>query len=317
MSEIAILGTGAFGTALALALAKDGTPVSLWGRDTQDLKQMRDNRTTGRALPGRSLPPSVTLCDSIPDAAITLIAVPAQRVSGFLSDHRATLDGRVLISCAKGIEKGTGRGPVDVIRAALPSATAGCLTGPSFAVDIAAGLPTALVLAADESVADLQTRLTRPALRIYRTDDVTGAELGGALKNVIALAAGMTEGAGLGDSARAAVIARGFAEAQRYAIDRGARPETLQGLSGLGDLVLTCTSPKSRNFAAGLTLDRGGTLPVDVTVEGVATARALAEETAGRELEMPLAQTVALVAEGRMTLDEAISALLSRPAGKE
>lgn len=317
MSEIAVLGAGAFGTALALALSKDGTEVTLWGRDREDTASMRETRQTGRALPGLPLPPSLSIADTIPESPVSLIAVPAQKVTGFLNEHRAHLTGRVLISCAKGIEQGTGHGPVEVIRAMLPDSVAGCLTGPSFAVDIAAGLPTALVLAIRDQAADLQSRLTRPTLRIYRTEDVTGAELGGALKNVIALAAGMAHGAGLGDSARAAVIARGFAEAQRYALARGAEPETLQGLAGLGDLVLTCTSEKSRNFSAGITLGQGGALPGNVTVEGIATAKALAEETAERGIDMPLAQTVALVAEGRLTLSDAITALLSRPAGKE
>lgn len=317
MSDIAVLGAGAFGTALALALSKDGTPVTLWGRDRADIEAMRKERMTGRALPGHTLPPALMPTYEIPDAVIFLIAVPAQKVSGFLEQYRASLDGRVVISCAKGIEHGTGRGPVEVILHALPTAKAGCLTGPSFAVDIAAGLPTALVLATAKDDPKLQEKLARPALRIYRTDDVTGAELGGALKNVIALAAGMTDGVGLGDSARAAVIARGFAEAQRYALSKGARPETLQGLSGIGDLVLTCTSPKSRNYTAGLSLGRGEAIAEGITVEGIATAQALAQETTASDLEMPLAQTVALVTEGRLRMDEAINALLSRPAGKE
>ena len=317
MSDVAILGAGAFGTSLALALSGNGADVTLWGRDRDDIARMQTTRRTGRALPDHPLPPSLTVTSDIPDTPVVLVAIPAQSVAAFLTEHGASLSNRTLISCAKGIERGTGRGPAEVLRVSVPGAIAGCLTGPSFAVDIAAGLPTALVLAIEDRADDLQALLTRPALRIYRTDDVIGAELGGALKNVIALAAGMTEGAGLGDSARAAVIARGFAEAQRYALSRGARPETLQGLSGLGDLVLTCTSPKSRNYSAGLALGQGGPLPANVTVEGVATARALARESAENGIEMPLAQTVALVTEERLTISDAISALLSRPAGKE
>ncbi|MXQ08216.1 NAD(P)H-dependent glycerol-3-phosphate dehydrogenase [Alphaproteobacteria bacterium GH1-50] len=317
MTRISVLGTGAFGTALAIALSRDGTPVTLWGRDGDDLAAMAESRKTGRALPDIELPDSLTLSAEIPDADIALIAVPAQAARGFLEGHASALTGQTLITCAKGIERSSGLGPVDVVRDVLPGARAGCLTGPSFATDIARGLPTALVLAMSDGAKPVQEVLNRPLLRIYRSDDTAGAQLGGASKNVIAIAAGIAIGAGLGDSARASVIARGFAEMVRYATARGALPETLQGLAGLGDLVLTCTSEKSRNFAAGLALGRGEGVPEGVTVEGLATAIALAEETAREDIDMPLAQTVALVAEGRLTIDRAIEALLARPPGKE
>lgn len=314
---IAVLGGGAFGIALALTLSRDGTEVALWSRDVDDANTMRETRRTGRRLPGLDLPDSLTVAKDIPAAGIALIAVPAQTVRSFLIEHSRALDGRTVISCAKGVERGTGSGPVDVILSVLPNARAGCLTGPSFAVDIARGLPTALVLAMEGDAAPVQAALTRPAFRVYRTSDIAGAQLGGALKNVIAIASGIAIGANLGDSARASVIARGFAEMSRYARMKGAEIETIQGLSGLGDLVLTCTSEKSRNFSAGQMLGKGKPLDPDVTVEGIATAQAVSAEAPGLGIDMPLTDAVAAVSEGRLDITTAIETLLARPAGKE
>lgn len=315
--SIGILGGGAFGTALAIALSRDGSEVALWARDAQDADAMRKSRKSGRALPGLDLPDSLTIARHIPDADVQLIAVPAQSVRSFLKEHTDSLAGCTLISCAKGVERGTGLGPVDVVTSVLPTARVGCLTGPSFAVDIGRGLPTALVLAMRNDASAVQTLLNRPALRIYRTSDVPGAQLGGALKNIVAIAAGIAIGAGLGDSARAAVIARGFAEMTRYARAKGAERETIQGLSGLGDLVLTCTSEKSRNFAAGQKLGSGRPLDPEVTVEGIATALAVSEDAAEQGIDMPLTAAVAAVTEGHLDIPTAIETLLARPAGKE
>ena len=257
--SIAVLGSGAFGTALAIALSRNCKAVTLWGRDTDDVKEMKVNRVSGRRLPGHALPGSLTVTSDISaiSAEVSLLAVPTQILSRALDE--ITVPSHTLIACCKGVDRKTGLGPVATIEAKRPDATAAMLTGPSFASDIAAGLPTALVLATrNEQVGEqLQSILTRPALRLYRTTDVIGAELGGALKNVVALAAGIAIGAGLGDSARASVVARGFSEMTRFAEAQGARSETLHGLSGLGDLVLTCTSEKSRNFAAGVRLGEG------------------------------------------------------------
>jgi glycerol-3-phosphate dehydrogenase (NAD(P)+) len=315
--SISVLGGGAFGTALAIALSGDGSEVSLWSRDRLDAGRMRETRMSGKALPGLNLPASLTIARDIPKADIALVAVPAQRVRAFLEENGERLMDCAIVSCAKGVERGTGLGPVDVITSVLPSARAACLTGPSFAVDIARGLPTALVLAMRGDAEPVQRALNRPALRIYRTSDVSGAQLGGALKNIIAIAAGIAIGAGLGDSARASVIARGFAEMSRYARQRGAETETLQGLSGLGDLVLTCTSEKSRNFSAGVLLGKGGSPDADATVEGIATAQAVAAEAAKMGLDMPLTNAIAAVTEGHLDIPTAIETLLSRPAGKE
>lgn len=313
---VAVLGGGAFGTALAIALSRDGTSVALWTRDAEDAEEMRRTGETGRRLPGYRLPDSLTVATRLPDADIALVAVPAQQQRAFLIDHKDLLEGRTLISCAKGIERDTGLGPADVITDVVETATPGVLTGPSFAADIARGLPTALVLAMRQGGEAVQRVLTRPKLRIYRTEDVIGAQLGGALKNVIAIAAGIAAGAGLGDSARASVIARGFAEITRYAVEKGAETETIQGLSGLGDLVLTCSSEKSRNYSAGIALGRGE-VPGAGTVEGIATASAVAKEARKLGLEMPLTDTVARVLSGELDIEGAIATLLARPVGKE
>ena len=224
-----------------------------------------------------------------------------------------------LVSCAKGIDRKTGLGTVATLNAARPTATTALLTGPSFAVDIAMGMPTAIVLASakEEDAKALQAALTRPVLRLYRTTDVIGAELGGSLKNVVALAAGIAIGAGLGDSARASVIARGFSELTRYATAKGAQTETVQGLSGLGDLVLTCTSEKSRNFTAGIALGKGVTPDTHSTVEGLATAPTVRDDALRLGLDLPLIATVAEVVEGKLDIKRAIDSLLARPVGTE
>ena len=319
MSRISVLGGGAFGTSLALALSGDDTPVTLWTRDRADAAHMLDTGISGRRLPGHAIPPTMRVTDDLQKAGradICLIAVPMQALRGFA----ATLpDGHgTLVACCKGVDLKTGLGPVETLRAQRPETTPALLTGPSFAADIARGLPTALILAAedDQTASQLQEVLARPLLRLYRTDDVIGAELGGALKNVIALAAGMAIGAGFGDSARASVIARGFAEMTRYGVSKGARADTFQGLSGLGDLVLTCTSEKSRNFTAGQKIGSGEN-PGASTIEGIATAAAVAERAAAHTIDMPITPAVAAVTQGKMDVNEAVAALLSRPLSKE
>ena len=322
MSGVSILGAGAFGTALAVALSRAGVPATLWARDAALADAMQRSRISGPRLPDVALPDGLVITSSLEQAAkadTLLLAIAMQALGGFLEQAAAHLGGKSLVACCKGVDLSTGLGPVGVIRRASPGAHPALLTGPSFAVDIAAGLPTALTLAAETEAAaqQLQEELASPAIRLYRTTDLTGAELGGALKNVVALAAGMAVGAGLGDSARAALVTRGFAEIVRFAVSRGARPETLNGLSGFGDLVLTCTSPKSRNFAAGAALGRGEALPEGVTIEGVATARAVAARARDEGVEMPVTETVADILDGRMTLAEAVNSLLSRPLKSE
>lgn len=315
MTRVQVIGAGAFGTALAVVLGRAGNAVTLVGRDPD----LGDRRESTR-LPGVRLPDGVMVSDQ-PDAqsGLTLIALPMQVQAGWLAAHGWMLTGGPVISCAKGIDLATGRGAVAVIADAVPGAKVGLLTGPGFAADIAAGLPTAMTLAcADPGGAEaVQRMLATPTLRIYRTTDVVGAELGGALKNVIAIAAGVVIGAGLGESARAASMTRGYAEMVRAAQAMGARAETLAGLSGLGDLVLTCTSSQSRNFRYGRALGSGQSFDRAITVEGVATAQAMLGIAAKHTLDLPITAMVAALTHGKIGLTEAIQALLSRPLKQE
>lgn len=251
--------------------------------------------------------------------SVILLAVPAQQLSSFLSQVGSRLDGRMLVNCAKGLDLATLTGPSALIAAACPRATVATLTGPSFAADIARGLPTALTLACTNDTAShhLQGLLSSPVLRLYSTSDVIGAELGGAMKNVMAIAAGVVMGAGLGESARAAVITRGQAEMARLAQTMGGRVETLAGLSGLGDLVLTCTSPQSRNYSYGMALGAGRTPDAGKTVEGVATARAVARLAQQRGFNLPICTMVSELVDAKLTVKAAINALLNRPLKQE
>ncbi len=317
---IAVLGAGAFGTSLAIALARADRTVTLCARDAETADSLRDAGENRARLPGTALPAALSIAG--PDAAATaqviLLAVPMQTLAALL-DRGPRWSGQRLIACCKGIDLASGDGPVTVIERQAPNARAALLSGPGFAVDIAAGLPTALTVAArDDSIAaELQDLLSTPALRLYRSTDVAGVELGGALKNVIAIACGMAIGAGLGESARAALISRGFAEMNRLARARNVRPETLAGLSGLGDLVLTCTSEKSRNFSFGLRLGRDGRADPTATTEGIATARAMAAIAARDGLDMPVTAAIAAVLDGQLTVQQAANALLARPLRSE
>ena len=317
---IGVAGAGAFGTALAVALARGGHEVRLWARDPAQVQRLQDSRRNEAALPGVILPENVSVHAEIGEVCqgqTLLLAVPMQAL-GALLDHHPQIDGRQpLVACCKGIDLATLRGPVALIEGHRPGVTAAILTGPSFAADIAAGLPTALTLATATGGADLQDLLSTANLRLYRTDDVRGAELGGGLKNVVAIAAGVVIGAGLGDSARAALMTRGYAEMVRLALALGARAETLAGLSGLGDLVLTCTSAQSRNFRFGLALGRGEGFDPLLTVEGVATASAVVRLAQTLQVEMPVAAMVDALASGRIALNDAIGHLMSRPLKQE
>ncbi|WP_172298533.1 NAD(P)H-dependent glycerol-3-phosphate dehydrogenase [Pseudoruegeria sp. HB172150] len=320
--SVAVFGAGAFGTALAVALARDGQAVTLWAHDADHVAAMAEARENAKRLPGVSLPAMLSVtaeADRAARADVILMAVPMQTLAGVLEAHAGLWQGKRILACCKGVELATGRFPSQVIGDCAAGAVPALLSGPSFAVDIAAGLPTALTLAAaDEDEAQaLQEQLSTPVLRLYRSTDMAGVELGGALKNVIAIACGMAIGAGLGESARAALITRGYAEIQRLAVTRGAKPETLAGLSGIGDLVLTCTSEKSRNYAFGLRLGQEGHAETIATTEGIATARAVTA-VAGREgLEMPITAAIAAVLDGKWTVHQAAEALMTRPLRSE
>ncbi len=324
--RIAILGAGAWGTALANALARAGRSVTLWARDWASADAITSTRQSPR-LPGIRLEPGVTVTSEIAEAVAAdaiLLAVPAQALRAIAAGVGPQVRARVpLVACAKGIERGTHRFMTEVIAQAVPSGVPAILSGPSFATDVARGLPTAVTLAAtDEGVAAaLAAALGSPSFRPYHSTDVRGVEIGGAAKNVLAIAAGIAAGRRLGPSAVAALTTRGFAELFRFGRVLGARPETLTGLSGLGDLILTCSTTQSRNFSLGIALG-GGRAP-DVTpeapklAEGASTAGALVEMANAHGVEMPIATAVASVLDGRLSVDDAIESLLTRPLRAE
>jgi glycerol-3-phosphate dehydrogenase (NAD(P)+) len=317
---IGVAGAGAWGVALANAAAAAGRTVILWGRGETRMYDIATTRRNNR-LPGVDLARAVEAtsdlgelgrCDAI------LVAAPAQ-ASREMALRLATAPGSApLVSCAKGIERGTHAFMTEVLAEAAPGRRTAILSGPSFAADVAAGLPTAVTLAsADEELAQaLCDALRGPTLRLYHSTDVRGVEIGGAAKNVLAIACGVASGRRLGASAVAALTARGFAELRRFGEAFGARGSTLMGLSGLGDLVLTCASPQSRNFAFGQKLGRGQS-PAEAEagglVEGRFTALALIELARERGVDMPIADCVQGLIEGSLDVKAAVSALLTRP----
>ena len=310
---IGIVGAGAFGTALAVTLARAGAEVRLWGRDVAAMAEASRTRRLPR-LPDVALPDAVRPTGATGDLVscdILILAIPMQRLGDAL-DALAVAPRHAVAAC-KGVDLARLRGPTSILRAAWPGTVPAILSGPSFAADIARGLPTALSLGCEDDVAgrDLQATLSTPTLRLYRTTDVTGVELGGALKNVVAIACGAAIGAGLGESARAALMTRGMAEIMRLAEAMGARRETLMGLSGLGDLALTCASPASRNFALGLAFGRG-TAPPDATTEGTATATAALRLARPRGIDLPVTRAVDDLVAGRANVEDAMRTLLER-----
>ena len=316
-----VLGAGAYGTALAVSLAQNG-PVTLWCRDPDHAAEMQTKRENAKRLPGVELAKNLTVTSDLEISAAAgpvLLAVPMQQLRTFLQRHHEDLQDAVLVACCKGIELGTGLTATQIISQIRPEGVSAILTGPSFAVDVARGLPTALTLACvDDAVGiDLQSRLSTPNIRVYRTTDARGAEYGGALKNVIAIACGAAMGAGLGESARAALMTRGFAEVGRVATSVGASDKTLVGLSGFGDLVLTCTSDKSRNYRYGQSIGRGETFDPSITVEGAATARAMHDLAKSQGLDLPVTSVVCALVEGELNVHEAMDMLLSRPLKEE
>lgn len=319
--KIAVAGAGAFGTGLAIALAANG-PVTLWARDADAVLVINAARENTARLAGCPLPENVTVTADLEvlfRADTILLAIPAQRLGQWLEMHAIHLRHKRLIACCKGIDQETLRGPVALIEKAIPTATAAMLTGPSFAADIAKNLPTALTLACNLTAEDtyLQECLSTPTLRLYLSHDVIGAELGGALKNVIAIACGVCMGAGYGESARAAIITRGFAEMRRIGAALGADPETLTGLSGFGDLSLTCTSDNSRNYQFGLSIGSGAPFDPSTTVEGSATAVSVTALAENHLLDLPICKVVAELSAGKITPEAALATLLSRPLRKE
>jgi len=321
--NISVIGAGAWGTALALAAAQAGRAVTLWAREPEVVEQIRATGENARFLPGVKLPEAITATGEIAQAAradALLVVVPAQHLRASLA---ALTGAKPLVLCAKGIEKSTGKLLTEVLTEAAPGCEPAILSGPSFARDVSLGLPTAVTIAARMDIAlRLQATLGHATFRPYASDDLTGVALGGAAKNVYAIACGIVDGLGLGESARAALLARSFAELTRLGQALGAKPETLMGLSGLGDLVLTATSASSRNFSFGRALGRGRTLtelakPGHPLAEGVETAPALVRRAHAEGVELPIAEAVASVLDGSLPLDAALLRLMSRPLKPE
>ncbi|MGD9811801.1 MAG: NAD(P)H-dependent glycerol-3-phosphate dehydrogenase [Sphingobium sp.] len=323
--KMGVVGAGAWGTALAQVLAGDGELVRLWAFERHVAENINRDHANAAYLPGIALSPVIEATSDLAylgDRDALLIVAPAQHVRGILGDlPRPDIP---LVLCAKGIEAGTGKLMSQVAEDVLRAAPVAVLSGPTFAHEVAAGLPGAVTLAcADPQLGQrLVDRIARPTFRPYLSDDVVGAEIGGAVKNVLAIACGVAEGAGLGFNARAALISRGFAEMSRLGMKLGARAETLTGLSGLGDLVLTCTSTNSRNFSLGKGLGEGKPaaelLGNRLTVaEGAFTAPVLRDVARAAGVDMPLVECVCALIEGGVSVPETIGALLARPLRSE
>jgi glycerol-3-phosphate dehydrogenase (NAD(P)+) len=323
-NSVGIIGGGAWGTALAQTTRLAGREVLLWALEAEVVAEINARHANTPFLPGVPLDPGLRATGTLADIArceVVLMVAPAQHVrtiAGQLAPHLPP--GKPVVMCAKGLEQATGKLMGEVVAEALPAATQAVLSGPSFAADVARGLPAAVTIAtADEALGEqLASALGYRNLRIYWSGDPIGVQLGGAVKNVLAIAAGIVHGRGLGASAHAALVTRGFAELRRFGSTLGARPETLMGLSGLGDLLLTCGSPQSRNMSLGHALGEGKSLKSVLegrrsVAEGVYTAAAVTRVAARHGIEMPICEAVHAIVGGKMSIDAAIDALLSRP----
>jgi glycerol-3-phosphate dehydrogenase (NAD(P)+) len=323
-NSVGIIGGGAWGTALAQTARLAGREVLLWALEADVVAEINAHHANTPFLPDVPLDAGLRATGKLADIArsdVVLMVAPAQHVrtiAGQLAPHLPK--GKPVVLCAKGLEQSTGKLMGEVMAEALPTATQAVLSGPSFAADVARGLPAAVTIAtADEALGEqLATALGYRNLRIYWSGDLIGVQLGGAVKNVLAIAAGIVHGRGLGASAHAALVTRGFAELRRFGAALGARPETLMGLSGLGDLLLTCGSPQSRNMSLGHALGDGQSLQTVLAgrrsvAEGVYTAAAVTRVAAQHGIEMPICQAVHAIVGGKISIDAAIDALLSRP----
>lgn len=329
--HIGVIGGGAWGTALAQVCARAGGKsrrVTLWAREAEVVEAVNQRHENIAFLPGIALDPAIRATDALGDLATAdalLMVTPAQHMRAVCAGLAPALKpGTPVLLCAKGVEQGTHKLLTEVLAEALPNAVPAVLSGPSFAAEVARGLPTAVTLAcADEELAmSLMNAIGIPTFRPYYSPDLVGAEIGGAVKNVLAIACGIVEGKKLGASARAALTTRGFAEMTRLGLALGARAETLAGLSGLGDLVLTCNSPQSRNMSLGLALGQGKALADilgarNAVTEGVHSATAVVALAATLGVEMPISEAIASIVTGKANVDEAIAALLTRPFKSE
>ena len=325
LQRISVLGGGAWGAALAQTCARAGRDVTLWEFDAANAQHLAEQRES-RFLPGVRLDDTIAITRDLGQAAqveAILLVVPAQAMRSVLTSLAPSLpDGIPLVACAKGIEHGTRKFMTEIVAACAPKAAPAILSGPSFAADVARGLPTAVTIAAADAeiAAGLAQAFNSGTFRPYHSTDVRGVEIGGAAKNVLAIASGIVTGRGLGASASAALTTRGFAELMRFGKAYGARPQTLMGLSGLGDLILTCSTPQSRNFSFGMALGKGEppeSAAHGKLAEGAFTAPVLLEMARAKNVEMPISEAVAAVLAGEMTVDAAIESLLTRPLKAE
>lgn len=322
---IGVVGAGAWGTALAQVIASDGSAVTLWAREPEVVEAVNRDHVNTLFLPGLPLAPTIAatgVLDAMAGHEALLIVSPAQHLRAMLS--RIPVGTTPLVLCSKGIEAGTMKLLSEVAAEEHPAAPIAVLSGPTFAHEVAAGLPAAVTLAcADQALGvELAARFARPAFRPYLSTDVVGAEIGGAVKNVLAIACGVVEGRGLGQNARAALISRGFAEMTRFGLARGARAETLAGLSGLGDLVLTCSSTSSRNFSLGKGLGEGksaAALMADrrTVAEGAFTAPVLRAAARAVGVDMPVVDAVCALLDGSATIEAVVESLMTRPLRSE
>jgi len=329
VTRLGVIGAGAWGTALASVARRAGSTATLWARDPEIAAAINNRHANPCYLPGLLLDPTITATADI-EAAVErvdalLLAVPAQFLRGVLNTlRRCAPRGLPILHCAKGIETGTLAVMSQIGAELLPDSPYAVLSGPSFAAEVARGLPTAVTIAsAEPAIAELfMTALGSSRFRPYLSTDPIGAEIGGAVKNVLAIACGIVVGRGLGDNARAALITRGLAEMVRLGVAQAAHAETFRGLSGLGDLVLTCNATQSRNHALGLALGRGQSLAAALAgrrsvVEGVATATAVAQLAERLAIEMPISQAVDAVLRSGVPIDEMTDRLLRRPYRSE
>lgn len=323
-----VIGAGAWGTALAQVCARAGLRVTLQARETEVVASINDAHENALFLPGVALEPAIHAASAMNDLAacdLILAVAPAQHLRSALTALAPHLKLDVpVVLCAKGVEQGSLKLMTEVAAETIPNAPIAVLSGPSFAGEVARGLPTAVTLACDDEglARSIAHAIATPTFRPYVAADMIGAEAGGAVKNVLAIACGVVEGKGLGRSAHASVITRGFAELTRFAVALGARAETLNGLCGLGDLVLTCSSPQSRNMSVGLALGQGLTLEQALAgklsvAEGVASAPAVRALARKLGVEVPICEAVAAILDGELAVDAAIAALLARPLKSE
>jgi len=328
MNKIGIIGAGAWGTALATAACRAGREVTIWAREADAVAAINDTHENTTFLPGVALDPAISATGDLAhaaDADALVLVTPAQYLRVTAESLKPHIrPGMALIVCAKGVEIASGALMNEIVEAVLPDHPLAVLSGPTFAAEVARELPTAITLACEdtETGKTLVEALSAPRFRIYRSEDVIGAEVGGAVKNVLAIACGIVEGRGYGDNARAAIITRGLAEMARLSTAKGGRPETLMGLSGIGDLTLTCNAMQSRNYSLGVALGKGRTLNEILgerqsVAEGVDTAAAITNLAGQLQIDMPICLAVDSIVNHGSEIDATVNALLARPVGSD